>query len=203
MRKFLLIGFVFVFLALPNYGVAVASVEAVPKAIDSDSDGLDDTTEVQVYNTDPNNPDTDEDGYLDGNEVRYSFNPNVSAPGDRLSKYIEVNIKKQELTYSLGPYPIKTIKISTGVRAHPTPKGTFSILKKIPVHLYKGKDYYYPNTRWNMQFLPSAAGSYYIHGAYWHNNFGTPMSHGCVNVSYADIESLYNWADIGTKLTIK
>lgn len=61
-----------------------------------------------------------------------------------------------------------------------------------------GTTYNYPNTKWNLSFLPH----YYIHGAYWHNNFGHPMSHGCVNVSYNDMEQLYNFVDVGTPVTI-
>ena len=41
---------------------------------------------------------------------------------------------------------------------------------------------------------------YGIHGAYWHTNFGAPMSHGCVNLSLADAEWFYNWAPMGTKV---
>ena len=65
----------------------------------------------------------------------------------------------------------------------------------------KGFDYSYPNTKWNLHFYTGTLG-FYIHGAYWHNNFGKRMSHGCVNVSYANMERLYNWADVGTKITI-
>ena len=41
---------------------------------------------------------------------------------------------------------------------------------------------------------------YGLHGAYWHNNFGTPMSHGCVNLSVDDARWLYEWASVGTKV---
>jgi lipoprotein-anchoring transpeptidase ErfK/SrfK len=43
---------------------------------------------------------------------------------------------------------------------------------------------------------------YAIHGAYWHNNFGTPMSHGCVNVNLPDAAWLYNWAPVGTLVNV-
>jgi hypothetical protein len=41
---------------------------------------------------------------------------------------------------------------------------------------------------------------YGLHGTYWHDNFGTPMSHGCVNLSNADAQWLFNWASVGTKV---
>jgi lipoprotein-anchoring transpeptidase ErfK/SrfK len=90
-------------------------------------------------------------------------------------------------------------KISSGIKRLPTPAGTFRILEKVPLKTYAGERYYYPNAKWNLRFLKR----YYIHGAYWHNNFGQPMSHGCVNVAYKDMESLYEFADVGTLVTIK
>ena len=41
-----------------------------------------------------------------------------------------------------------------------------------------------------------------IHGAYWHNNFGVPMSHGCVNLSIPDAEWAYNFASVGTVVNV-
>jgi lipoprotein-anchoring transpeptidase ErfK/SrfK len=43
---------------------------------------------------------------------------------------------------------------------------------------------------------------YAIHGAYWHNNFGAPMSHGCVNMTPGEAQILYNWAPIGTEVYV-
>ncbi|GIS67538.1 MAG: hypothetical protein CM1200mP6_06060 [Anaerolineaceae bacterium] len=43
---------------------------------------------------------------------------------------------------------------------------------------------------------------YGIHGTYWHDNFGTPMSHGCINLTIDDPEWLYNFSDIGTPVKI-
>ncbi len=39
---------------------------------------------------------------------------------------------------------------------------------------------------------------YALHGTYWHNNFGHPMSHGCVNLRTQDAAWLFNWASVGT-----
>jgi len=41
-------------------------------------------------------------------------------------------------------------------------------------------------------------GDYGIHGAYWHDNFGTPMSHGCINMGLREAEWLFNFAQVGT-----
>jgi len=52
---------------------------------DSDNDGLKDWEEIQIYKTDPCNPDTDGDGYLDGEEVASGYDPTKKAPGDELA----------------------------------------------------------------------------------------------------------------------
>ncbi len=168
---------------------------------DADKDGLPDRLEINL-GTDPTNPDTDGDGFNDGLEIKKGYNP-LSPDSARLAKEIRVDLKKQTLTYYLGDKKIDEFKISSGVKKMPTPTGEFKILQKRPVVNYGGRDYSYPNTKWNLMFKPARGFSYYIHGAYWHNKFGQPMSHGCVNVSYSDMPFLYEWADVGTKVIIK
>lgn len=114
-------------------------------------------------------------------------------------KLIDISLSEQRLTYfNTDGTQAGSFLISSGIKTMPSPTGTFYVQKKIPVKLYKGPSYYLPNTKWNLMFLPG----YYIHGAYWHNNFGHPMSHGCINVSYANMEGFYNWAEVGTKIVI-
>lgn len=172
------------------------------KQLDSDGDGLNDYDEKYIFHTDLRLPDSDGDGYADGEEIKYNYDPNKNG-SDKINKVIGVSLKNQTLTYSVGSYVVKTIKVSSGLARTPTPKGQFTIMKKPALVNYRGIGYSYPNTRWNMLFKQGKSGGYYIHGAYWHNNFGKPMSHGCINVSYADAEALYNWADEGTKVIIE
>ena len=93
--------------------------------------------------------------------------------------------------------------ISSGIATMPTPKGEFKILDKLQVKDYGGRGYNfsYPDTKWNLHFATGKY-RYYIHGAYWHNKFGKPMSHGCVNVSYDNMEPLYWFAQVNTKVII-
>ena len=49
-----------------------------PAIVDTDDDGLTDRDEAVVFKTDPNNPDTDGDTYLDGDEVRNGYDPKGS-----------------------------------------------------------------------------------------------------------------------------
>lgn len=187
--------------AQENYSSPSLNIETL-KITDSDNDGLFDFDEIEIYKTNPNLKDTDNDSYTDGEEIKYNYDPNKPYD-DKLFKVIGVSLKDQTLTYSLGPYNIKTILISSGLSNSPTPTGEFEIKRKPPIIHYKGRGYDYPNTRWNMLFKENSKGNYYIHGAYWHNDFGKPKSHGCINVSYNDVENLYNWADIGTKVIIE
>ncbi len=169
--------------------------------IDTDGDGLSDQRET-IYGTDPTKIDTDGDGFQDEQEIQRGYDPKVFMDREKLPQHIYVSIAKQEMRYYSGPYLIGDIQISTGVPGKDTPVGEYSVLKKYPLVTFKGPDYYYPNTKWALLFKPSKGGSYYIHGAFWHSNFGKKMSHGCVNVAYADMEKVYNWANVGTPVTI-
>lgn len=76
----------------------------VTPGVDSDSDGLTDVEETLVYGTDPRLPDTDGDGFLDGNEVFHHYNPNGTAPADLLGAKLAQVLEAP--TYSLL-YPTK------------------------------------------------------------------------------------------------
>ena len=67
--------------------------------------------------------------------------------------------------------------------------GTYYNLPNVPYVIY------FENSR-----FPRSG--YAIHGAYWHNNFGVPMSHGCINMKTTEVGSIYDWAQIGTPITI-
>lgn len=115
-----------------------------------------------------------------------------------VERYVMVDISEQRLYAYREGYLENSFLISSG-KTGPTPRGSFNVQRKIYSHLYSGPGYYLPNTLYNMQFTPH----YYLHGAYWHNNFGHPMSHGCVNISYANAEWLYNWTSVGTPVDIQ
>jgi len=102
---------------------------------------------------------------------------------------------------------VLTQSISTGIRSTPTPRGTFTVYKKTPSRYMQGplpgisSDYYdLPGVPWNLYFTEQGG---VIHGAYWHDQFGKPWSHGCVNVPQGSAEKLYRWADIGTPVFVR
>jgi lipoprotein-anchoring transpeptidase ErfK/SrfK len=113
-------------------------------------------------------------------------------------KWIDVDISAQTITAYEGSQAIKSVLVSTGLSWTPTPIGRYSVYVKIPSQTMSGgfgaSAYYLPGVPWVMYFT----GAYAIHGTYWHHNFGSPMSHGCVNLSIADAQWFYNWAQVGT-----
>jgi lipoprotein-anchoring transpeptidase ErfK/SrfK len=62
------------------------------------------------------------------------------------------------------------------------------------------KVYDLPGVPWNLYFTSEGD---VIHGAYWHNNFGHQMSNGCINMPPEKAHELYNWAQLGTPVTIQ
>jgi hypothetical protein len=97
--------------------------------------------------------------------------------------------------------------ISTGLEFTPTPRGIFRVYKMTPSRYMQGpipgiSDQYYdlPGVPWNLYFTYEGA---VIHGAYWHDHFGEPWSHGCVNLAPKKAEELYTWADIGTQVIVQ
>jgi lipoprotein-anchoring transpeptidase ErfK/SrfK len=170
--------------------------------MDSDGDGLWDDWEIAL-GTNLLNPDSDGDGFADGIEVARSYDPR-SAGGEKMKKRIAVDLSEQKLRYYLGDIKLDEFSISSGKKSTPTPVGEFSVLKKRPTVHYAGATYDYPNTKWNLMFKPGNGLNYYIHGAWWHNDFGKTRSAGCVNVPHVQeyMGRLYDWADTSTPVSI-
>jgi lipoprotein-anchoring transpeptidase ErfK/SrfK len=116
-------------------------------------------------------------------------------------KRIEVDLTKQMLYAYQNDQVVMSFPVSSG-KWHPTPTGTFHIWIKLRYTRMTGGSgadaYDLPNVPWVMFFYNDQVGEnqgFSLHGAYWHDNFGYPMSHGCVNIAPANAEKLYNWAD--------
>jgi lipoprotein-anchoring transpeptidase ErfK/SrfK len=190
---FLILFFVFLF----GYHSLAATIN------DKDHDGLSNEDEINIYHTDPNNPDTDGDGYNDGVEIKNGYNP-LSANPIKLIKKIKIDLKKQELSYFLGDIKLGKFRVSTGKWTMPTPKGTFKILNKIPRAW--SKDY----GLWMPYWLGLASGKFGIHELpEWpngtkegENHLGTPVSHGCIRLGVGPAKTIYDWATIGMSVEI-
>lgn len=106
-------------------------------------------------------------------------------------KWIEVDLGEQLLTAYEGTKVVYTTLVSTGKKYTPTVVGKFRIKRKYESQLMTGPGYYLPGVPHVMYFY----GNYALHGAYWHDKWGTPTSHGCVNLRREDAKWLYEWAD--------
>lgn len=118
-------------------------------------------------------------------------------------KRIEVDLANQRVYAYSGSKKIFDFVVSTGKWGR-TPTGEFTIWAKVKSQKMSGGNpaigtyYYLPNVPYVMFFsnddVPKSRG-FSFHGAYWHDNFGYPMSHGCVNMKISDAQHLYNWAN--------
>lgn len=118
-------------------------------------------------------------------------------------KRIEIDLTNQKVYAFEGPRKVYDFIVSTGKWA-PTPTGEFAIWSKVRSQKMSGGDrarntyYYLPNVPWVMFFANSEIArmrGFSFHGTYWHENFGHPMSHGCINMRISDAQLLYDWAD--------
>jgi lipoprotein-anchoring transpeptidase ErfK/SrfK len=112
--------------------------------------------------------------------------------------WIDIDLSKQMLYAYDGDSLVGSFLVSTGTSAHPTVTGQFAVYVKYRYTDMSGPGYYLPDVPYTMYFYSG----YGIHGTYWHNNFGTPMSHGCVNLRTSDAEWVYNFSSIGTVVNI-
>jgi len=112
--------------------------------------------------------------------------------------WIEVNLTQQMAYAYEGQTLVNTFVISSGVAEHLTVTGSYHVYERHIKGNMWGPGYFLPDVPYIMYFYKG----YSLHGTYWHNNFGTPMSHGCVNLSIPDAEWLYSWSTIGTLVKI-
>lgn len=113
-------------------------------------------------------------------------------------RWIEVDTSRQQLVAWNNGRIDRVFNVSTGKSRTPTPSGSYSIQSKYRSTSMRGANYYVPDVPYAMFY----SGGYALHGAYWHNNFGTRMSHGCVNLGVRQSRWLYNWASVGTKVVV-
>lgn len=128
------------------------------------------------------------------------IHPDVSS----MSKRIEISLRWQQLRAYEGDTLVLNVPISSGVGgastngiSRLTPPGDYTIQLKMPSkHMGNSRltdtlnDRALPGVPWTMFFDPLG---YAIHGTYWHNNFGLPMSAGCVNMRNGDAKWLFCW----------
>ncbi|NIS82529.1 MAG: L,D-transpeptidase family protein [Anaerolineales bacterium] len=117
------------------------------------------------------------------------------------NRWISINLYEQTVAiYEEGELIYATL-VSSGLQGWWTRPGVFQVFEKLESDFMGGSfeadrsDYYYlEDVPWILYFDEARA----LHGAYWHNGFGYPRSHGCVNLSLTDANWIFNWAQEGT-----
>lgn len=109
-------------------------------------------------------------------------------------KWIHVDLSEQMVVAYERQKPVRGFIISSGLPGTPTVQGEFRIRTKVEVQTMSGGSgsgyYNLPGVKWVQYFFED----YSFHGTYWHNDFGRPKSHGCVNMTNADAKWLFDWA---------
>ncbi len=128
----------------------------------------------------------------------------VVAPGSRpagvqlADHWVDVDLSAQTVFAMQGDQVVRSFLVSTGRWPTVTVIGVFRIYVMYRAADMSGDGYYLPKVPYVMYFHEG----YGLHGTYWHNNFGTPMSHGCVNLRTDDAAWLYEYSKVGTIVSV-
>lgn len=114
------------------------------------------------------------------------------------TKWIDIDLSQQMLYAYEGDTIVGAFLVSTGLPDTPTVTGQYYVYVKYYYADMSGPGYYLPDVPYTMYFYDG----YGIHGTYWHYNFGTPMSHGCVNMETSEAGWLFEWAYVGILVNI-
>lgn len=125
----------------------------------------------------------------------YSLDPAELANEGR---WIDIDLSAQRVTAYEGDQAVRTFVVSTGTVRHPTVTGQFRVYVKLRATDMAGPGYYLPGVPYTMYYYRG----YAIHGTYWHSNFGTPMSHGCVNMITDEAKWIFDFASVGTLVNV-
>ncbi|RKH01844.1 L,D-transpeptidase family protein [Corallococcus carmarthensis] len=116
--------------------------------------------------------------------------PSIVDPGAR---WLDVDLEAQTLIAYEGDRPVYATLISSGKPGTDTPEGLFRIWVKFAEADMTGRmgsaSYRVATVPWTMFF----EGDFALHTAYWHDRFGEPVSHGCINLAPKDARALYGW----------
>jgi hypothetical protein len=122
----------------------------------------------------------------------------------KTSRNIVVNLSEQREYLFENGQVVDSFLISSGVSGHDSHTGSFRITAKLTSQnmgnpdLTQAPNYYTKNVPDVMYYNGDEA----LHGAYWHNNFGNVMSHGCINMPLDKAAKVFDWAPMGTEVTV-
>ncbi len=117
-----------------------------------------------------------------------------------VGKQVVVDLSDQ-MTYAYQDgVLIRSLRVSTGLPGTTTVLGDYKVYHMLESQRMVGPGYDLPGVPYVMYFYQG----YALHGTYWHNNFGHPMSHGCVNMPTSEAEWFYkNFVEIGTPVHVQ
>lgn len=125
--------------------------------------------------------------------------PGWATPG---RTWIEVSILKQTLVAYVGTNPVYATLVSTGAdglgdpkETHSTVRGQFLIHTKHVSVTMSGDEAGDEFDLRDVPYVQYFTEGYAFHAAYWHDSFGKPRSHGCINLSPEDARWLFQWSD--------
>jgi len=107
--------------------------------------------------------------------------------------WVAVNLSQQTAVAYEGDQPVFAALVATGLPGTPTVQGVFRTQRRLETGKMSGPGYYIEDVTWTCYFY----GGYALHTAYWHDKFGRPRSHGCVNLSPYDAWWIYQWSAKG------
>lgn len=124
-----------------------------------------------------------------------------AAPPPRFTvgREIIVDLSDQRIYAYENGVLVRNVLVSTGLPGTPTVRGSYTIQRKYVAQTMAGPGYYLPDVPYVLYFFAG----YALHGTYWHDDFGQPRSHGCVNLPTPEAEWFYNWADVGTPIMVQ
>jgi hypothetical protein len=121
------------------------------------------------------------------------------------ARWISINLGEQTLAAYEGTRLVFATLASTGVKDFWTRPGLFQVKNKYDLQSMSGafrqdrSDFYFVQ---DVPFILYFSSSRAIHGAYWHNAFGYPRSHGCVNLPVADAHWVFDFSSVGTWVSV-
>jgi hypothetical protein len=144
--------------------------------------------------------------YLPGTDVRLPRPPPRTFSG----RWVDVDLREPAMLVAYqGDQPVFTTLTIHGAGPRPTPVGVFTIMRRVANETMNSDTigiprfglggYYLTNVLFTQYFTSDGAS---IHYNYWSSNWGYAASHGCLGLTYADSLFMWNWAGLGTVVSI-
>lgn len=138
--------------------------------------------------------------WVRADHVRVARQPSVPPDVSSDERWIHIDLYTQTLVALVGATPVYATLVSSGkesddpAKDHRTPTGTWNIREKHVTTTMDGDGTAAGDLPYSIEDVPYAMyfqGSYALHAAFWHRNYGVRMSHGCINLAPLDAKYLF------------